>query len=158
MKKNETEEFPEDQNEVLKTESSTNKARRTFLTAHFEQTPGRVQLVQMNTSTSVESTMKELQMKISPKVVLVNHEKKLGVDTTCANLAIKYNMIYISAYQVIRQHIESNTEWGKKLVASKKEKSIDTSLAGRDEFKEADYSPVHFDIVNVMTLLKETIL
>jgi hypothetical protein len=42
--------------------------------------------------------MKELQNKVSPKVVLVNHEKKLGVDTTCANLAIKYNMIYISAY------------------------------------------------------------
>jgi hypothetical protein len=102
--------------------------------------------------------MKELQNKVSPKVVLVNHEKKLGVDTTCANLAIKYNMIYISAYQVIRQHIESNTEWGKKLVASKKEKSINASLAGRDEFKESDYSPVHFDIVNVMTLLKETVL
>ena len=94
---------------------------------------------------------------MSPKVVLVNHEKKLGVDTTCANLAIKYNMIYISAYQVIKEHIEKNTERGKKLVESKKAKLIDASLVGRDEFKEAEYSPVHFDIVSVMTLLKETI-
>ena len=78
--------------------------------------------------------MKELQNKVSPKVVLVNHEKKLNVDTTCANLAIKYNMIYISAYQVIRQHIKHNTDWGKKLIASKKTKLIDASLAGRDEF------------------------
>jgi hypothetical protein len=35
MKKNETEEFPEDQIEVLKADSSTNKARRTFLMSHF---------------------------------------------------------------------------------------------------------------------------
>jgi len=72
-------------------------------------------------------------------------------------LAIKYNMIYISAYQVIKNHIEQKTEWGKKLVASKKAKSIDNALKIRDEFKEAEYSPVHFDIVMVMTLLKEVI-
>ena len=87
----------------------------------------------------------------------MNHEKKLQVDTTCANLAIKYNMIYISAYQVIKNHIEQGTEWGKKLIASKKEKTIDEQLLGRDEFKEAEYSPVHFDVISVMTLLKETI-
>lgn len=82
----------------MKTDSNANKARRTALMNHFESGPGRVSIIQLNTSTSVESTMKELQNKVSPKVVLVNHEKQLGVDTTCANLAIKYNMIYISAY------------------------------------------------------------
>lgn len=66
-------------------------------------------------------------------------------------------MIYISAYQVIKHHIEQKTEWGKKLEASKKKKSIDNALLIRDEFKEAQYSPVHFDIVMVMTLLKEVI-
>jgi len=74
-------------------------------------------------------------IKIAPKVMLVNPEKKLSVDTSCANLAIKYDMIYISAYQVIKRHIEQNTEWGKKLVASKKPKMIIPSLLqARDEF------------------------
>ena len=36
MKKNEAEEFPEDQLETLKADSATNKARRNCLTAHFE--------------------------------------------------------------------------------------------------------------------------
>jgi hypothetical protein len=58
---------------------------------------------------------------------------------------------------VIKHHIEHNTAWGKKLLASKKNKQIDQALLARDEFKEAIYSPVHFDIVSVMTLLKETI-
>ena len=58
------------------------------------------------------------------EVLLVNHEKRLGIDTTCANLAIKYNMIYISAYQIIKQNIEGNTDWGKKLLAGKRTKEI----------------------------------
>ena len=157
LKKNETEEFPEDQMETLKADMATNKARRTALKADYESTPGRVRIVELNTGTSLESTVKELQNKVSPKVVLVNHEKKLGVDTTCANLAIKYNMVYISAYQVIKQHIEENSEYGKKLIASKKPKQIEADLHVRDEFKEAEYSPVHFDLVVVMNLLKDTI-
>jgi hypothetical protein len=54
----------------------------------------------INTSvvSSVEGLTKDLNSKFSPKVVLVNHEKQLGVDNSCSNLAIKYNMIYISAY------------------------------------------------------------
>lgn len=58
---------------------------------------------------------------------------------------------------MIKENIEQKTEWGKKLIASKKAKSIDNALKVRDEFKEAEYSPVHFDVVMVMTLLKEVI-
>lgn len=112
----------------IKDDSDLNKARRAKLLAHFEQFPGRVNVIHMDTGTSLESTMKELNSKFSPKVILVNHEKKLPVDTPCANLAIKYNMIYISAYQVIREHIQNNTAWGKKLLAGKKNKAIDPSL------------------------------
>jgi len=111
----------------------------------------------MSTDQSIESTQKELLNKFSPKVILVNHHKKLPVDTSCANLAIKYNMIYISAYQVIRKHIIENTEYGKKLTAGQKQKGIDSSLKVRDEFQEAQYSPVHFDLPTVMSLLKDTI-
>ena len=42
--------------------------------------------------------MNELKKVFAPKVILVNHEKRLNVDTTCANLAIKYNLIYVSVY------------------------------------------------------------
>ncbi len=66
-----------------------------------------------NTEQSLETVIKEITSKFSPKVILVNHEKNLPVDTTCANLAIKYNMVYISAYQTIKSHILSKTEWGK---------------------------------------------
>jgi hypothetical protein len=90
-------------------------------------------------------------------VIIVNHEKRLGIDTTCANLAIKYNMIYISTYQIIKQHIEGNSEWGKKLLSTKREKEILLTTQVRDEFNEAEYSPVHFEQQVVMDLLKETI-
>lgn len=32
------------------------------------------------------------------RVILVNHEKRIDVDTACSNLAIKYNMLYVSVY------------------------------------------------------------
>ncbi len=46
------------------------------------------------------------------------------MDTICANLGIKYNMFYVSVYQLIRKHIEAATEWGKKLQATRKGKEI----------------------------------
>jgi hypothetical protein len=84
----------------------------------------RTNTYNISTDQSLESTTKELANNFLPKVLLVNHEKRLGIDTTCANLAIKYNMIYISAYQTIKHHIEGNTEWGKKLLAGKRTKEI----------------------------------
>ena len=59
---------------------------------------GRVNMITLATDQSLETTYKELTGKFSPGVILVNHEKRLGIDTTCANLAIKYNLIYISVY------------------------------------------------------------
>lgn len=64
---------------------------------------------------SEETINNELKAALKPKVILVNHEKRLTVDTTCANLAIKYNLLYISVYQIIKHHIENNTQFGKKL-------------------------------------------
>lgn len=80
----------------------------------------KVELHRLNTDVSEETLMSELNEKFKPKVILVNHEKRLTVDTTCANLAIKYNFLYISVYQTIKYHIENNTDFGKRLVATKK--------------------------------------
>ena len=65
---------------------------------------GRVKVVSSlkTDATSEETQAQALKRLLKPRVILVNHEKRLGVDTTCANLAIKYNMVYLSAYQVIR--------------------------------------------------------
>jgi len=159
MKKNEADDVPEDALEALKADSATNSARRETLRAHFELFGERCQIMQINTTNvgSIESLTKDLNNKFSPKVILVNHEKKLSVDNVCSNLAIKYNMIYISAYQVIRQHIEQKTSWGHKLLASCRRKGTIEALNIRDDFQEAAFSPVHFDLTLVMQLLKETV-
>ena len=158
-KKNEAEEVGEEAIEGIKADSATNIARIDHLSQHYEQFGDRCNIINLNTSTvaSIESLNKDLNNKFSPKVILVNHEKKLGVDNTCSNLAIKYNMIYISAYQVIKQHITSKTAWGVKLLANQRPRGIVSSVHVKDDFQEADFSPVHFDLTTVMQLLKETV-
>lgn len=42
------------------------------------------------------------------------------MDVPLANLAIKYNMVYASVSQVLKQHIETKTDLGKALLATKK--------------------------------------
>ena len=53
-----------------------------------------------------------MRSKFSAKVILVNHEKRIEVDTACSNLAIKYNLLYLSVYQLIRKEILAETELG----------------------------------------------
>jgi len=84
----------------------------------------RVRMMNLKTDGSLETTTRELNQRFSPKVILVNHLKSLPVDTPCANIAIKYNMVYISAYQVIKHHVTQATEWGKKLNATRFPKEI----------------------------------
>ena len=85
---------------------------------------GRINFVKMDTSCSEQTTLSTLSSSFKPRVMIVNHEKRLGIDTTCSNLALKYNMIYISAYQLIKNHITNGTEWGQKLTACQKNKDI----------------------------------
>lgn len=89
--------------------------------------------------------------------MLVNHEKKFPVDSTCSNLAIKYNMIYISAYQLIREHIQQNTSFGKRLMETKRHRNLNADMKVNDEFQEELYCPVHFDENVVKELINKTI-
>lgn len=118
---------------------------------------GLTEVHEINSDVSMETLTNQLVEIFKPKVVLVNHEKRLTVDTTCANLAIKYNFLYISVYQTIKQHIESNTEMGKRLLATKKQKDIKLQTQAKDEFNEIDYSAVHFDLDLVIELIQNTI-
>lgn len=66
-------------------------------------------------------------------------------------------MIYISAYQLIQKNIEGNTAWGQRLLDAKLNKEISINTQVTDEFKELEYSPVHFRQDLVMDLINETI-
>lgn len=120
---------------------------------------GRVKVVSTlkSDACSEETQAAALKRLLKPRVILVNHEKRLGVDTTCANLAIKYNMVYLSAYQLIRQHIEEGTEFGKRLLATKKTRDIVLHTQTKDEFCELEYSAAHFDLDLVIELLQHTV-
>jgi adenylate kinase family enzyme len=111
------------ENEFKTNEDAADKLKD-GMTEAVSDVADRISTYNINTDDSLEKTNKELANNFLPKVLLVNHEKRLGIDTTCANLAIKYNMIYISAYQIIKQNIEGNTDWGKKLLAGKRTKEI----------------------------------
>jgi len=67
----------------------------------------------LNVDKSYESIVGEVKALFCAKIVLVNHDPRLAVDTPCSNLAIKYNMVYISVHQLIRQHINDGTAFGK---------------------------------------------
>lgn len=111
-KKNEAEEAPEDAVQEIKANSATNAAKRQALCVHLEKYGERCEIIHQNTDQSHETVVKEIAQKFAPAVLLVNHEKKYLVDSTCANLAMKYNMIYISVYQLIKKHIEMETSYG----------------------------------------------
>jgi hypothetical protein len=86
--------------------------------------------------------------------VLVNHEQVIPVDSVCANLALKYNMLYVSAHQQIRSEIQNKTQWGQSLEDGRRNKDLAQAAAGDEETL---YSPVHFNQTTVLQLLKETI-
>ena len=88
---------------------------------------------------------------------MINHEKRLSVDTSCANLSIKYNMLYLSVYQILKHHIDSESAWGKKLQATRKLKEVNLQFNQKDEFEEQVYSAVHYELDMVLDLVAETI-
>lgn len=84
----------------------------------------KVRCISLTTEGSNETVLENLKGHFAAKIILVNHEKRLDVDTTCSNLAIKYNMLYLSVYQLIRMHIRNNSEMGKALLASRKPRNL----------------------------------
>jgi len=156
-KKLEAEELSEEQKDGFNKEWSTSETKANeyveLLGSQIES--GRVKVVNSlrTDAASEEYQVGILRSLLKPRVLLVNHEKRLSVDTTCANLGIKYNMLYISVYQVIKSHIETNTDFGRRLIATKKPKEIQLQSQTKDEFGEAEFSAVHFDLDLVLQLL-----
>lgn len=69
----------------------------------------------LSTGTSAETTTAALKALTQAKIVIVNHDPRLPVDVSCANLAIKYNMLYLSVHQLIKEHITKNSCYGIRL-------------------------------------------
>lgn len=125
-KKLEIEELSEEQLEEYNAKDKADTERVSSVVSRFSSwdRDGKTEIHTFSSEVSEETLTQEILEKFAPKVILVNHEKRLTVDTTCANLAIKYKFLYISVYQTIKQHIENNTEFGKRLLATKKPKEI----------------------------------
>ena len=150
----EKEEIGEEDTEALKADRENYKSKKQAITSRFEN----VNFITQVTDGSIEAVNREIDQKFQAKLILVNHEKKLPVDTVCSNLALKYNMLFISVYQLIRDHVKKNTEWGQKLTDSRRERPlIGTMHDKRDDFEEATFSPVHYSLPLVLALIKHTI-
>lgn len=106
-----------------------------------------------------ESTFAELKSLFCAKIVMVNHDPRLSVDVACSNLAIKFNMLYLSVHQLIRHHIRNNTAFGQRLGANRQHKALTSAFhqMGIDPHDEQQFSAVHFDLHDVMDLIQHTI-
>lgn len=118
----------------------------------------RVKLIEIETGVSKETLTADIRSRFQAKVILVNHEKRIDVDVACSNLAIKYNMLYMSVYQLIRQEIIAETDLGRALMQSKREKDLQFGHVKQvDQFDEKSFSAVHFDQNLVMQLVQQKI-
>jgi len=87
----------------------------------------KTRIKEISTEASLELTWETLRSFFCAKIILINHEYSLPVDTPCANLAIKFNMLYVSVYQLIKENIEKRTPLGKKLLASHQPRALQPS-------------------------------
>lgn len=155
-KENEAEEIDEATAETLKTQEEEFKTQKEQFGAALEKFDGKCETINFKTDDSLETLTASVRSTFCAKVILVNHESRLGVDTACSNIAIKYNMLYMSVYQLIKKEIEANTAVGKALADSKKLKDLNMD-ASKDEFEEKKYSAAHYSMPLVMELVQNTI-
>lgn len=110
----------------------------------------------VSTDKSAESVSQELKGLFCAKIVIVNHDPRLPVDVSCANLAIKYNMLYLSVHQLIREHVRNNTKFGERLLDSRHQVALSDAfhqVGVIDAHDEMQYSAVHFDLHLVMEMI-----
>ncbi len=113
MVKNEIEEWTDAQSEEVANYPDNSEALIGYLNDKFWYVPkDRYRKEDINKDEKGEyknqnqdGTMDEIKRTFSPKVILLVHDKRFVTDTPCSNLAIKYNLIYICVYQLIRDQI-----------------------------------------------------
>ena len=157
-KMNEADEIGEEAAQELDDENKKADKCNNEVQAAYQACKDKVRLISVNTDGSNDAVVESLRGNFAAKIILVNHEKRLEVDTTCANLAIKYNMLYLSVYQLIKAAVCNNTELGKRIWKSMKPKDMtDDVKVSEDAFKEVEWSAVHYDMELIIELLRQTI-
>lgn len=123
------EDLPEEEKTNLAEKGAQAKEDLERLRTRWADKMNRIKQIDLETGCSKESLIADIRSKFSAKVILVNHEKRINVDTACSNLAIKYNMLYMSVYQLIKNEICAETGLGRALRQSKREKAMDFGAA-----------------------------
>lgn len=165
-KRNEIEgdELNEDQLAELESQKKAAEAEKKVIDQALKDCGGKTRVIELNTDASLESTLERLRSDFCAKVILINHENRLHVDTACANLAIKFNMLYVSVFQLIKEHIEKQTPIGKALAKSYQCKDLKDASSVKIMDKESlacqefEFSAVHYELPIVIQLIKETIM
>jgi hypothetical protein len=163
LMKNEEKEPPltEEDGERIKEFFKKNDEYNQPILEYFEKNySGRCNCVTLATDDSLETTTNKLQALFNPQILLVNHDQTLNTHTTCCNLSLKHNMLYLSVYQVIKEQIASDTEFGRKLLLTKRDKKLDLNERVKDEFEEGQYSPADtfFGFDTIDDLNSETVI
>ena len=157
--KNELDAATEEDQAMLKEKSAAAVEDVSKLKACWGDMMSRVKEINLDTSCSKESLTEEIRGRFCAKVILVNHEKRIEVDVACSNIAIKFNMLYLSVYQMIKAEIEAESDLGRSLEMSRREKGLDFGPTAKsvDPFDEARFSAVHYDPTLVMSLVQSKI-
>lgn len=92
------EDLGEEDAQALKDKAAAAAEDGQKLVACWSDIIARVEQITFKTDVSKEAMTADVRSKFCAKVILVNHEKRIEVDTACSNLAIKYNMLYMSVY------------------------------------------------------------
>lgn len=96
--KNEQDDLNEENVAELKEMDDAAKAQCAELAKIFENFGNMQTFETLKTDKSEESTRADLIGLFRAKIVIVNHSPSLQVDVPCANLAIRYNMLYLSVH------------------------------------------------------------
>jgi hypothetical protein len=157
-KKLETEELNEEQ--LAELEDAFKKSEK--LKDHFNQycqiNKIHARFITLNTDVEQEKVTAQLKAEFAAKVILVNHSRKFDVDAKCSNLSIKYSMLYLSVYQLIKSHIQNDTSIGKALTKARKPKTMRAmEFWEQDPHHEREFSAVHFDLEVVIRMIQATI-
>lgn len=157
-KKLETEELNEEQ--LAELEDAFKKSEK--LKDHFNQycqiNKIHARFITINTDVEQEKVTAQLKAEFAPKIILVNHSRKFDVDAKCSNLSIKYSMLYLSVYQLIKSHIQNDTSIGKALLKARKPKAMRAmEFWEQDPHNEREFSAVHFDLEVVIRMIQATI-
>ena len=152
-----TDELSEEQKEALDKELAASAAAKQFVET-FSQQNEKVPIAQVITSLSEEKGRSMAQAHFQPKIVLLSHEKRFQTDTPAANLSLRHRFLYISVYQLIREHVRKNSPLAQKLMAGRNPgRQVVLDYTMKDEFEETEFSAALFELPAVLEMVKQRI-